>query len=81
MANEFELVHALAVQMHAQAREAADQARLIFTREMSPEAAEVARDLAIASVSLEWTASRMQQALVTMIASEAREPSDTPVMN
>jgi hypothetical protein len=81
MASELKLIHALAMQMHAEAREAADQAWLIFTRKMSPEAAEVARDLAIASVSLEWTASRMQQALLTMIASEARAPSETTLMN
>lgn len=78
MASELELIHALAVQMHAEARETADQSRLLFTREMSPEAAEVARNVAVAAISAEWTAGRIEQALLTMIASEARAPSDTP---
>lgn len=74
--SELELVHALAVQAHSEAREAADQARALFAKPMSAEASEVARHVAVAAIGAEWTAGRIEQALLTLIASEARAPND-----
>jgi len=79
--DDLELLRGMASQMHAQAREAADQARALFTKPMSAEASDAARHFAIAAIGAEWTAGRIEQALLTLITSEARAPSDTPLMN
>lgn len=69
--DDLELLRGLAEQLHVEARHAADQSRLIFAKAMSPEATEVARELAIASVSVEWTACRIEQALLAMLSQSA----------
>ncbi len=73
MSADLELLRALSAQMCVEAREAADQARVLFTKPLSAEASDTARHIAVAAIAAEWTAARIEQALLTMMIQSAAD--------